>query len=436
MTTLAGAATFATLASRTRPQSMGDIVGNTHIFDSDAGLLTTLYQAADRNGGLLPSVIVYGPPGVAKTSFAYLYGRTYDARTYETREFQVGKANAANIDGLLREIADQRVSAFGAKRRIVLVINEVHRLTIVQQDRILAAVEDGVLVIVGTTTENPYRAVSEAIRSRCNLLEFRPLTPRDTLELFVLALNRFPEMLDASLPKGERVDGAAIARLALSARGDGRLALNMLGQAVDEHGRITMHSVARAQQVFACGRCGTTDQENVKYESTSGLIKSIRASDPQGAVFYAAMLIHAGVDFKYICRRLIVSASEDVGLADPNALIIAEACYRSCETVGYPECEMFIAQCAIYLAQAPKSNAAYRALQGARTAIQQASSEDCRPPEGYRSASAGPQYVYPHDFGGYVLGSVLPEKFARSVFYFETAHYPPGPSEPGALCGR
>lgn len=413
------------LSARLRPNTIDEIVGNRHILSLTDGIVGRIYEQSQASH-ILQSIIITGPPGTGKTSLARLYAKSFDP-SYKLIEFKSGQVTVAELNKVIERVAADRAGGL-INAHVCLFVDEAHRCTKTQQDRLLSAVEDGTVTLILATTASPYTAIIDGLRSRCLLLTFNALTLEETLQICVRGLNSMLDKLDTSVPLDTCVEPIAIAKIAIAARGDGRKALSLLELSVTT-GRITEQSVllvlSGSAHVDTAMHC-TLDQEHVKYEGISGMIKAIRASDPQGAVFYLALLLRASVDPLYIARRLIVSASEDIGLADSQALTVATSCYRATEVIGLPEAHYPLAQTALYLSLAPKSNSAGTALSNAFAAIDNVALSDCLPPEGYKSASGGANYVYPHNYGGYVLESTLPEGFRGHVFYSElSVHRPP-----------
>lgn len=412
------------LSTQIRPTTISDIIGNSHIVSLKDGVLGRIYEQS-RVSHTLQSIIITGPPGTGKTSLARLYAKSFDP-SYKLIEFKSGKATVSEINKVLEKVGADRANGL-INSRVCVFVDEAHRCTNVQQDRLLSAVEEGTITLVLATTMSPYMALIDGLRSRCLLLAFNALTPEDILQLCVRGLNSMIDRLDTSVPLDTCVEPSAIAKIVTAACGDGRKALSLLELSVAA-GRITEQNVALV--LSGSVRAGTgmhcaLNQEHVKYEGISGMIKAIRASDPQGAIFYLALLLRTSVDPLYIARRLIISASEDIGLADPQALPLATSCYRAVEVIGLPEAHYALAQTTLHLSLAPKSNSAGTALNNAFAAIDSANLSDCLPPEGYKRASTGENYIYPHNYGGYVIDNTLPEGFRGCIFYSESSVHRP-----------
>ncbi len=397
------------LAARMRPAGLEQVVGQPALLGEDSFLRKAI------QGDRVPSMVLYGPPGCGKTTLARVVAGATQA-VFE--ELSAVSAGLADVRAVMARARDRLASG----QRTVLFLDEIHRFNKAQQDALLPAVEDGLVTLIGATTENPYYEVNSALVSRMRVLVLEPLGPDDIGSLIDRAL------VDAS-GLAARVTLAPDAREALLMRsgGDARHALNLLEAAAAGVGDGDAISLEDVQQA-AGGRPIVYDRDgDAHYDTISAFIKSMRGSDPDAAVYYLAVMLQGGEDPKFIARRILVAASEDVGNADPRALEVAAAAARSVEFVGMPEARIPLAQAAIYVALAPKSNAAYKAIGAALESVEREGPK--RPPLSLRDSSRpnarhfghGEGYHYPHDFpDGVVDESLMPEGMEERRFYAPT----------------
>jgi putative ATPase len=393
----------APLAVRLRPSALDELVGQQHVLGPGSALRLAIEQ--DRP----PSMILFGPPGTGKTTVARIVAERTGAA------FEELSAVSARVDDVRAVIARANDRLGGNGLRTILFIDEIHRFNKGQQDSVLHAVEDGLVTLIGATTENPYFEVVSALLSRCTVIELVALSDEDLVQILARGATALAVEIDRQL----------LEEIAARAGGDARAALQILELAVAtataEGLPLSESHVldAARKRPLLYDRKG--DQH---YDFASAFIKSVRGGDVDASVYYLASMLEAGEDPRFIARRMVILASEDVGNADPNALVVAVAAAQALEHVGLPEAQLNLAQAAIYLARAPKSNASAVAIWEARRDVREHG--NTRPPAmlrstGHRNAARarghGEGYVYPHDDpGGFDL-SYLPEELRGRRYY-------------------
>lgn len=409
------------LASRMRPESLDEIVGQEHIIGKDK----LLYRAikADKLG----SILFFGPPGTGKTSIAKVIAHTTNADFEQLNATTAGKKDMEEVVARAR----QNMAAYGKKT--ILFIDEIHRFNKAQQDYLLPFVEDGTVILIGATTENPYFEVNRALLSRSRLFELKPLSSADIKKLVLHAVNDDKKGMGMYHPY---IDEPAACFLSDISDGDARTALNAVELAVlttdpDADGRIHL-SLEVMQECIQKRAIGYDKDGNNHYDTISAFIKSMRGSDPDAAVYYLARMLEAGEDIKFIARRIMICASEDVGLADPMALNVAVNASLAIERVGMPEARILLSEAAVYVATAPKSNASYLAIDNALGKVRETGSlpipmylRDIHYEEGNTGgegkghfAGNGTGYKYAHDYPGhYVEQQYLPDEIKDERFF-------------------
>ncbi|MBU6317230.1 MAG: replication-associated recombination protein A [Acidobacteria bacterium] len=392
----------APLAARLRPRTIDDVVGQTHLVGPGRPLRRLVEQ--DR----LTSAIFWGPPGTGKTTLALAVAGT------TKRAFEQLSAVTAGVKDV-REVIERARQRLGEQGRgTILFLDEIHRFSKAQQDALLPAVEDGTLTLIGATTENPFFEVNAPLRSRSTLFRLEALAHDDIATLVRRGLEA----------EGRTASDEAVEHLVARAGGDGRQVLTALevACALAHPGDVALEHVEAALGTSAL-RYGRDDH----YDVISAFIKSMRGSDPDAAVYYLARMLEAGEDARFIARRMIIFASEDVGMADPQSLVVAVAAAQALDHVGLPEAQLNLSQAAIHLSTAPKSNRAALAIWNARSEVQGGAVGEVPPHlrdahyKGAASLGHGVDYDYPHDHpGGWVAQQYLPDELVDRHYYRPT----------------
>lgn len=404
------------LASRMRPSSLDEIVGQKHILGKDKMLYRAI--AADK----LSSVIFYGPPGTGKTTLARVIANTTSA------DFRQLNATVAGKKDMEEVTAGARANLGMYGRKTILFVDEIHRFNKSQQDYLLPFVEDGTVILIGATTENPYFEVNGALLSRSIIFELKALEQQDIRELVLRAVQDKEKGMGSF---GAEITDEALEFLSDTANGDARNALNAIELGIlttprDENGRICI-TLEVAQECIQRRAVRYDKSGDNHYDTISAFIKSMRGSDPDAAVYYLARMLYAGEDIKFIARRIMICASEDVGNADPQALVVAVAAAQAVERLGMPEAQIVLSQAVSYVAAAPKSNAAcvaaleaMEAVESDRTAPIPVHLQDTH----YKGAAKlghGLGYKYAHDYPNhYVKQQYLPDGYEGRKFYRPT----------------
>ncbi len=393
------------LAERMRPSTLDDLVGQEHLTGIGSILRTSI------NNGVIPSMILWGPPGVGKTTIANIIAHTLQVPFYQLSAISSGVKD-------VREV----IESAKQQERVILFIDEIHRFNKGQQDALLGAVEKGIITLIGATTENPSFEVNSALLSRCQVYVLKALTSEDLVALLKQVMEKDEWLRSKQI---ELLETEALINIS---GGDARKLLNLFelvvqsagtksGTAIEINDRFVM---AVAQKKIAL--YDKTGEQH--YDIISAFIKSMRGSDPNGAVYWLARMIEAGEDVKFIARRMVIFASEDIGNANANALLLANATFEAVNKIGYPESRIILSQCATYLASSAKSNASYEAINMALAAVSQHG--DLPVPLHLRNAPTklmknldyGKDYKYAHAFeGNFADQEYLPEKISGTRFY-------------------
>ncbi|MFA6952742.1 MAG: replication-associated recombination protein A [Candidatus Methanomethylophilaceae archaeon] len=403
----------APLASRMRPRTLDEVVGQEHILGKN-GLLSRAIRA-DR----ISSLIFYGPPGTGKTTLAQVIANTTHADFRQLNATCAGKKDMEDAVKRAKDLLGMQ------EKRTILFIDEIHRFNKGQQDYLLPFVEDGTIILIGATTENPYFEVNKALISRSRIFELKALSPENIAEIIRRAVaDRERGLGNMKLA----IDDDAVDFLADVSNGDARSALNALelGALTTDPGadgviHIDLDTASSCIQKRVLGYDKDGDSH---YDTISAFIKSMRGSDPDAAIYYLARMLYAGEDVKFIARRIMICAAEDVSNADPEALVVAVSAAQAVERIGMPESQIILAQAAAYIACAPKSNSACVAIMSAMKCVKEVPTgpipsylKDAHY-GGAKDLGRGTGYKYPHDYeGNYVQQQYLPDAIAGTKFY-------------------
>lgn len=393
------------LAERLRPKSLDDYMGQQHLIGQGAVLRKAI------ESGNIPSMILWGPPGVGKTTLASIISQTLKRPFYTLSAINSGVKD-------VREVIDKVQSGGMFSKGAVLFIDEIHRFSKSQQDSLLGAVEKGIITLIGATTENPSFEVISALLSRCQVYVLQSLEKSELEALVQRALTE-DEILKQKNIKVE--ESNALLRLS---GGDARKLLNVLELVVSQLNEGDSITDEKVLLIVQQNPARYDKSGEMHYDIISAFIKSMRGSDPNAAVYYLARMIEGGEDPKFIARRMLILASEDIGLANPNALLIADATFRAVENIGWPEGRIILSQCAIYLATSPKSNSAYMAIGAAQSLVQQTGNLSVplhlrnAPTKLMKELGYGDSYQYAHSHAGnFVEQEFLPSEISGTTLY-------------------
>ena len=395
------------LAERLRPQTLVDLVGQEHLSSQDSVLQKAIAK------GKVPSMILWGPPGVGKTTLANIIATTFNSDYYQLSAISSGVKE-------LREVIEEAKTKTG----VILFIDEIHRFNKGQQDALLGAVEKGIITLIGATTENPSFEVNSALLSRCQVFILKALDKNALLKLIDQAIQKDP------LFNGQSIEIKETEALMQLSGGDGRKLLNLLELSVEALIDIEKKGT---QLVLTNDWVMEVAQTNIAlydkngeqhYDIISAFIKSMRGSDPNGAVYWLSRMIAGGEDVKFIARRMLIFSSEDIGNANPNAFLLANACFDAVTKIGYPESRIILSQCAIYLASSPKSNASYEAINNGLALVDKTGNLPVplhlrnAPTKLMKDLSYGKNYQYSHmGENNFIEQEYLPEALKNTTLY-------------------
>lgn len=395
------------LAERLRPKKLSDYLSQQHLIGKNGALTQQLKQ------GMIPSLILWGPPGVGKTTLANIIANESDRPFYTLSAINSGVKD-------IRDVIDRAKKGDGlfTTKNPILFIDEIHRFSKSQQDSLLGAVEKGWVTLIGATTENPSFEVISALLSRCQVYILKAFEKEDLIALLNRAMKEDVELRTKEIKLSET---EALLRLS---GGDARKLLNIF--------ELLVNSVSGPVEITNKLVLDTIQQNTVLYDKTgeqhydivSAFIKSIRGSDPNGAVYWLARMIEGGEDVKFIARRMLIAASEDIGNANPTALIMANNTFQAVTTIGFPESRIILSQCAIYLATSPKSNASYAAINAAQSLVKETGNLSVplslrnAPTKLMKDIGYGANYQYAHNYeNNFAEAEFLPEEIKNTIFY-------------------
>lgn len=400
------------LAFRMRPKTLEEYVGQEHVIGKDKILYRTI--KADR----LSSIILFGPPGCGKTSLARVISETTKYKFYKMNAVTSG---VADIKKVVEETQNFMLNPTG---KSILFIDEIHRFNKLQQDALLPFVENGIIILIGATTENPYFEVNKALISRSMVIKLNPLTEQDIYKVLKNSLERKDGLGEYQI----KIEDTTLKKIATISNGDVRTALNGLEVAtlttpIHDDGYIHLtdevikNSIQNRKAIF-----DKNGEEH--YDNISAFIKSMRGSDPDATVFYLARALQGGEDPLFLARRIVICASEDVGMANPNALVVANSAMQAIHMIGMPEARILLSEAAIYVATSKKSNASYMAINQALEDVQTKDTGEIpmhirnAPIEKMKELGYSKGYLYPHDFPNhYVEQQYLPDKMLETKYY-------------------